>query len=173
MVCQSHFSQHNRPDRIWRGLVFLKYLIMHFSPTYLYFLTLKHKCFLKALPLFTRSLFPSLYVRDKVLHPYKTRDRIMLIVLYILIFLFLADGKTKLSEPNDSKLSPNLMVVIFLMTVVLTLSESVPNISTILHRQKLTTVYFHTLHVSFNKNLSTCSYKGCALLLPNSPSLKP
>jgi hypothetical protein len=54
------------------------------------------------------SLCNFLNTRDKVSHPYKTRGKIM--VLYILSFTFqTAGGKTKHSESNGRKHSPDLI----------------------------------------------------------------
>jgi hypothetical protein len=56
----------------------------------------------------TLNLCSSHSVRDQLPHPYRTRGKV--IVFYTLIFSFhRGDGRTKDSELNGSKYSPNLI----------------------------------------------------------------
>jgi hypothetical protein len=69
----------------------MELLVMQFSPTSYYFISLRTNILLSALFSNTLSLCSSLNVRDQVLHAYRNIGKI--IVLYILIFIFLDSGQ--------------------------------------------------------------------------------
>jgi hypothetical protein len=59
------------------------------------------------------SLCSSVNGRDQISHQ-NERGRIVVIYMYINLYALRADGKTKYSEQNDSKHSPNLTFSQFL-----------------------------------------------------------
>jgi hypothetical protein len=73
---------------VWRGVHVMKLLIMQLSPICRHFISLRTKySLLSGLFSNTLRLCSFLNIRDKVSHPYKTTDKV--IVLYILIFMFI------------------------------------------------------------------------------------
>jgi hypothetical protein len=83
MPCQSHPPCLDHSKCTWRGVQYMKFPFIQFSPTSRHFIRLRSNILLSTLFSNTLSLYSSLNVRDRVSHPYRPTGKIIL--LYILI----------------------------------------------------------------------------------------